>query len=417
MVLKNIEQDVKRVFCINGSVRRTPKILYISEPWVQNGAQVRYLGVLRALQQIGTVEVANLRARARNPEPLPSVESCVPSAHFIDTRLRPHTGLISKLRFTFDPRADYPYCNAVSDGEYGRIAGMLRSFDVIWFFKQRSPDIFPNMNWQRSVVDIDDLQSTYERVVLGTGSPLERLKALRGLFIWQRRESLLSGRFNVLTVCSDEDRNYLRRIGAGGPVHVIPNGFDKPGAEPIRKPTIPPRIGFIGNFEHLPNREGMRWFVKHCWPMIRREIPGIRLRLVGFDSEKVPELKVEATDRLGWLSDPSDEISTWHAMVVPIHKGAGTRVKIAEGFSKKCPIVSTHFGAFGYGAVHGRQMYLADSATDFSNACIRAICEPEEAASMAERAWSEFLEKWTWDAINPRVWAAAEACLRLNAAS
>jgi hypothetical protein len=40
--------------------------------------------------------------------------------------------------------------------------------------------------------------------------------------------------------------------------------------------------------------------------------------------------------------------------------------------------------------------------------------EPERAAEMADRAWREFLDKWTWDAIRPRVWAAAEDCLRLE---
>jgi glycosyltransferase involved in cell wall biosynthesis len=57
-------------------------------------------------------------------------------------------------------------------------------------------------------------------------------------------------------------------------------------------------------------------------------------------------------------------------------------------------------------------MFLADSAEDFANACINVISQPESAAQMAERAWRKFLEKWTWDAIRPLVWAAAEDCLR-----
>ena len=35
-------------------------------------------------------------------------------------------------------------------------------------------------------------------------------------------------------------------------------------------------------------------------------------------------------------------------------------------------------------------------------------------SAMAERAYAAFLEKWTWDAIAPKVWAAAEDCLRRN---
>jgi glycosyltransferase involved in cell wall biosynthesis len=154
--------------------------------------------------------------------------------------------------------------------------------------------------------------------------------------------------------------------------------------------------------------------VNDCWPRIKYEVPEARLRLIGQDSDGPLKPHGPDIDGLGWVANPSDEIRTWSAMVVPLHVGAGTRIKIAHGFSQKCPIVSTTLGAYGYGAIDGREMYLADSAEAFSKACIQAIREPERAAQMAERAWRQFTERWTWDAIRPRVWAAAEDCLRLN---
>jgi polysaccharide biosynthesis protein PslH len=120
-------------------------------------------------------------------------------------------------------------------------------------------------------------------------------------------------------------------------------------------------------------------------------------------------------DGLGWLERTDDEIATWSAMIVPIRIGAGTRVKIAQGFGQKCPMVSTSLGAYGYDVAHGRELFLADSAQDFAAACVRVIQQPDEARQMAQRAWRQFLERWTWDAIQPQIWGAAEDCLRLNA--
>ena len=99
-------------------------------------------------------------------------------------------------------------------------------------------------------------------------------------------------------------------------------------------------------------------------------------------------------------------------MVVPVRVGAGTRVKIADGFSRKCPIVSTRLGAFGYDVESGRELILADSADSFADACVRVLGGREEAEEMAERAWVRFLERWTWDALAPRVHAAVEFALR-----
>ena len=98
-------------------------------------------------------------------------------------------------------------------------------------------------------------------------------------------------------------------------------------------------------------------------------------------------------------------------MVIAVRIGAGTRFKIADGFSRKCPLVSTRVGAFGYHVTNRRELFLADTPAEFAGACLRLICHPAGAAALAERAWRRFLEERTWDALAPRVWAAVEDCL------
>jgi len=87
------------------------------------------------------------------------------------------------------------------------------------------------------VVDIDNIPSMYERATLQKGcGTLDRFLALRRLLSWRRREKWLGDRFDVLAVCSEEDRKYLRHIGIKVPIHVIPNGFERPLVEPVRPP-------------------------------------------------------------------------------------------------------------------------------------------------------------------------------------
>lgn len=396
--------------------RDTPRILYVSEVWPSKaafGGELRCLNVLQALQQIGDVEVVILDDGSRNASKMEDPRGSFNPAYALEVKQRPNNRLIEKIRWTLDPRADYPNGCGVGREAMRRVLSTREEFDLIWFFQLRSSDAFPNEAWPNSVVDIDNVPSTNEQAVMKTASgPGEYLAALRRRFTWQRRERLLGERFTVLTVCSEEDKDYLNRIGTQAIVHVVPNGFDRPLVEPVRSPATPPRIGFIGLFDYLPNREGIHWFVNKCWGRIKREIPDARLRLVGSGSDGPFKPAGPDVDGLGWLENPSDEINTWSGMIVPLHAGAGTRIKIAQAFSQKCPIISTTFGAYGYGALNGREMYLADSAEEFSRRCISVIREPEIAAQMAERAWGQFVQRWTWDAIRPRVWAAAEDCLR-----
>jgi hypothetical protein len=65
---------------------------------------------------------------------------------------------------------------------------------------------------------------------------------------------------------------------------------------------------------------------------------------------------------------------------------------------------------------HGRELLLADTTQELAQACVRLLGQPQEAAAMAERAWCRFLERWIWDSVAPKVWAAAEDALRRSAA-
>jgi polysaccharide biosynthesis protein PslH len=398
------------------SRRISPRILYVSEfcPYKEAiGSEVRALNVLRALQQLGSVEVLMLSdATKQRVEPASSQLK----ASVVPLKQRREKGFLEQVRWTVDPKSHYPNGCGVDPEATRRVLSSLSRFDLIWFFKLRSPDMFPTFAWPRSVVDIDDVPSTYYRAALHVpGVSRQRLLAIRRLFTWERREKLLGERFNVLTVCSDGDKQYLDNLGISVPIHVIPNGFEKPLTEPVRSPATPPRVGFIGLFEYFPNQEGIHWFVNKCWPSIKNKVTDARLRLVGRGSEGPLKPTGPDVDGLGWLANPWDEIKTWSLMVVPIRFGAGTRIKIAQGFGYKCPIVSTTLGAYGYGATEGQELlYCADSAEAFSAACIRTLVERDKAAEMAEVAWRHYLEKWTWDAIRPRIWAAAEECLRQN---
>jgi hypothetical protein len=377
---------------------KTPGILYISPHWPEHAAsasELRAKQIARALEHVGRVDVVR-----------------------VDGEVRPNTRIADKINWVMNARITHPHGLAIPERDRDRIVNMTQRADMLWFFKLRTANLFDRWRWPRSVVDIDDVPSAFERSAMNNApSAAKGAAAAVRYWSWRRRERLVGERFTVAAVCSDADKRYLQTVGTDAPVHVIPNGFERPQTLRRRQTAGSPRIGFIGVLDHQPNLDGIRWFVRNCWPAIKREEPGVRLRLVGRYTDGPLRPRGVDVDGLGWLADPADEIATWSAMVVPVLEGAGTRGKIAHAFSQKCPIVSTSLGAYGYDPQNGRDMLLADSADAFASACVLMIRQPAVAAAMAERAWTRFLETWTWDAIAPKVWAAAEDCMRRSADS
>jgi glycosyltransferase involved in cell wall biosynthesis len=319
--------------------------------------------------------------------------------------------LIQKITRKINPRSNYPNGWRVLDDSAPHLSEIRNEFDLIWFFELYSAEMLPNLAWPRSVVDIDDVPSIFERTCAQDESMSSKVTSFVRAWSLERRERYLAERFSVLSVCSQKDLDYFQQIGVRAPIHVIPNGFERPRSEPTPVPVQPPRIGFIGHFSHPPNHDGIQWYLQNCWAQVKRQIPDAQLRLVGPGSDEYRAPSAPDIHRLGCIADPAAEIKTWSLMIVPIRMGSGTCVKIAEGFSQRCPIVSTSFGAQGF-MCDSDLMYIADSAESFAELCVAAIREPVKAAQMAERAWEQYLRRWTWDAIRPTVEAVVDDCLR-----
>jgi glycosyltransferase involved in cell wall biosynthesis len=394
-------------------MKSRPRILYVSSCWPHGrayGGQLRALHVGRALRQFGDVTLAVVSPDEPGEDAIRRTAAEFQLDAPVGIQECPNRGLIQRSRWAFDPRfLNVHGCMAHAQGRF-RLLSRLNDFDLVWVLNSRTPNILQQWRWPNSVLDIDDVPSTFQRSIWQNGAGLgEKIKARALMLLLNRRERLWQDRFTALAVCSDADRQYL---GGGGHIHVIPNGFERPGPVPPCNPVAPARIGFIGLYSYLPNLEGIRWFVRECWSQIKREVPDARLRLVGKDTDGPDKPAAPDVDALGWVADPASEIATWSAMIVPLRHGAGTRIKIAEAFSRKCPVVSTRLGAFGYDVQDGNELLLADNPNEFAGACVNLIQKPAQGAALAGRAWQKFLDNWSWDAIAPKVWAAAEDCLR-----
>lgn len=395
--------------------RRT-RILFLSPCWPHSrthGGQLRALNIGRALQQAGEVRLVTVAADHADEETQRLTRGEFDFRGDIAAAPLQENSWRRRIKGGLDPRVAHQNGLIAAGHASLLLDTLLAESDLVWFGRLRSANVFDRWSWPRSVIDIDDLPSTQaEAEALSAPGPRRMLAALVRRWIAQRRERLLPGRFTVLAVTSERDRDELP---AGSPVHVIPNGFDRPCLEPHRRPAVPPRIGFIGLLEHEPNREGLAWFCARCWPELRARLPGIRLRIVGAGSDGPLRPAGPEVDGLGWIANPAAEIATWSALIVPIRTGGGTRIKILDGFSHMCPVVSTSFGARGYDLTHGHELLLADTPGDFTRACAQIALDPVGATAMADRAWRRFLGEWTWDAVAPRVWAAVEDCLRRSA--
>ena len=390
-----------------------PRILYVCShcPFaLRSGSQQRTLQIGRLLKRIGPVSMVLTSLAKWSDEELRQ------TAEEFDLRLvsrflaTPIEGPWQRLRRELDPAYLNTHGFGVTAEEAMKLQALVQEHDIVWIHTIRLANAFRLSRLANSVLDLDDVQSCYWRQLASTtASWKQALIARRLVWQWQRRERQALTRFSSLAVCSQEDRAYL---GDDPRIHVIPNGFDLPSADGNRPDLNRPRLGIIGSFAFLPNIDGLRWFLGDVWHHVKQSVPNAELRLIGAQSESLAAATGDASiTGLGYVEDPTREIGTWSAFIVPLRLGAGTRVKIAESFARGCATVSTSLGAFGYPVRDGEQILIADTAPEFAEACRSVLTDPAKRERLGRAGRDFFLANLSWDAIEPAVRATVDSCL------
>jgi glycosyltransferase involved in cell wall biosynthesis len=389
----------------------TPKILCLTAHDLDGpdyGAVMRSRNLFKLLAQHGDVRVV---LAGENKFAAAGKKSCggFELVRTIQFQPTPRRSVADRLRNEFDPRWTGTHPFAANAADRAWLADESARHDLVWIHSLPLANAFGRVHWPRTVLDIDDLPSTYYQSLLAQAAGgLEKIRCQRQVFQWRRREKILGERFPAVCVCSDPDRAVL---GGAENIFTLPNGFDAPEKNFLRSLATPPRLGFVGKFDYEPNRDGVRWFVKNVWPLILEKVPTARLRLVGVGTEKENWSAHKNIEPLGFVADGAGEMATWSLSIVPVLTGGGTRIKIAEAFSRRCPVVATSPGAYGYEVTDGRELFLADDAKTFAEKCLRLLANPALAETMTATASEKFLQNWTWTAQSPRVAAVVKHVL------
>lgn len=228
---------------------------------------------------------------------------------------------------------------------------------------------------------------------------LRRWLARRESELLRRHESRLCDSFEAVTTVSEEDRQALNEV-LPRPRHlsVIPIGVDTSDLQPIRRDPQARAILSLAGPNWPPNVEGIRWFARQVYPLVRRQVPDSRFYICG--AHPAPAVRALA-DR-----DPSIEVTGFvdpvvyieHAacLIVPLRQSGGMRVMILEALARGIPIISTSVGIAGLDLHPGEHLLVADTPSDFADAVALLLRDPELGERIAAAGRQRVVERYDW---------------------
>jgi glycosyltransferase involved in cell wall biosynthesis len=201
-------------------------------------------------------------------------------------------------------------------------------------------------------------------------------------------EETAGRRFDAVIAVSERDKRAFEERYGWRHVQVIDTAVDTEFFRPAPEPEDPWRLVFVGSLDWLPNQDGIEWFVREVFPLIRARCPAIHFQIVGRNPPPgMLELAASAgVELVGTVADVRPYLARAAAVVVPLRIGGGTRIKIFEAMAMQKAVVSTALGAEGLPVTSGENILIADTPQDFAAAVTGLLNDSERRGTIARAA-------------------------------
>lgn len=208
-------------------------------------------------------------------------------------------------------------------------------------------------------VDMQFLRETRRAELYNDKYLLKKANAIK------KKELDLSNEFDLTLVVSPVEKEVLLKEEPFLIVEILSNIHEIYAPEnPFSRRKY---LMFLGGFDHSPNIDAVKYFVNEILQYIRKEIPDIKIYIVGSNPpEEIQLLKSENIKVTGYVKDLKPYFENCRVFVAPLRYGAGVKGKIGEAMAHGVPVITTSVGAEGMNLENGENTFISDEPERFA---------------------------------------------------
>ncbi|HKV47313.1 MAG TPA: glycosyltransferase [Candidatus Acidoferrales bacterium] len=150
-------------------------------------------------------------------------------------------------------------------------------------------------------------------------------------------------------------------------------------------------IVYLGHFNNPSTLDGLEWYIREVAPLVRKELPDLKLYVVGAQLPEAWSMPDPNVIRVGFKPDLAAEFAKYRILVSPVRFGTGIKTKNLHAIAHGLPIVTNTKGADGANFVSGETALIADDPQAFAAAVVKLYSNRElwEKLSKTSRAHAE----------------------------
>jgi glycosyltransferase involved in cell wall biosynthesis len=197
-------------------------------------------------------------------------------------------------------------------------------------------------------------------------------------------ERILKGN-NRIRVFSERLLDKAKTMNPSARYSVVPFALDL-SHYPVLPPVDEPVAGLIGSMHWLPSRSAAERLLTRIWPLVRTEIPSARLIVAGWNARSYLSKFASAAgvQILDNIPHPSEFFSRVAALIYPVQRGSGMKVKVMESMAYGVPVVTTPDGIEGLSGRSGVEYIVGETDETIAAETVRLLRASSLRASIRE---------------------------------
>jgi sugar transferase (PEP-CTERM/EpsH1 system associated) len=236
--------------------------------------------------------------------------------------------------------------------------------------------------------------------------PLVKLEEFRV----RKYETEIVKHFDVGTMVSDFDRDYLLELDDNLNLEVVPMGVDLEYFQPSDTKSTSSdcaestsQLLFTGTMNYFPNYDAVWYFYHNIFPYIQQTHPDVIFYVVGnYPTAKLKKLEANRDIVVtGHVPETRPHFDQSAVFVSPLRGGSGVQVKNLEAMAMGLPVVTTSVGAAGIEAKIGHHLMVADEPKEFAARVVQLLDDPELRRQIGQNGRHLVEQKYNWqDVVN-----------------
>jgi glycosyltransferase involved in cell wall biosynthesis len=203
--------------------------------------------------------------------------------------------------------------------------------------------------------------------------------------------------FDSVIAVSERDCQFFKEEYGTRHCQSIPTGVDT-DLFGYCEPNDDCQVVFCGSMDWMANIDGIEFFHDHVWPLVRRQNPDARMKVVGRSPPQSMLRRISNAspdwEFTGFVDDVRDHVAGSAVFVIPLRVGGGTRIKAFEAMAMGCPVVSTAIGVEGLPVEDGVHFRRGDSAEELADRIVTLLADADERRRLSRAARDLVVEQF-----------------------